>query len=131
MWIIFLSSIKTYRYETSTAVSIYTNIYQLALCLWTAPGTWPMSVADIRKELCESDTGNFSNAQLAEESTRILKLFRVLNLGTEERPTKRRKTLPDTSDINRTIYERLMMVLNGSSQDSPVFNLSNLHNIME
>ncbi|CAN9100906.1 unnamed protein product [Alternaria alternata] len=104
---------------------------QLALCLWTAPGTWPMSVADIRKELCESDTGNFSNAQLAEESTRILKLFRVLNLGTEERPTKRRKTLPDTSDINRTIYERLMMVLNGSSQDSPVFNLSNLHNIME
>jgi serine/threonine-protein kinase ATR len=90
-----------------------------------------MHVADIRKELCESDTGSFSNAQLTDESTQILKAFRVLNLGSEERPTKRRKTLPDTSDINRTTYERLMMVLNDSTYDSPILNLSNLHNIME
>jgi serine/threonine-protein kinase ATR len=90
-----------------------------------------MHVADIRKELCESDTGSFSNAQLTDESTQILKVFRELNLGGEERPTKRRKTLPDTSDINRTTYERLMMVLNDSTYDSPILNLSNLHNIME
>ncbi|KAG9191621.1 serine/threonine-protein kinase ATR [Alternaria panax] len=104
---------------------------QLALCLWTAPGTWPMHVADIRKDLCESDTGSFSKAQLTEDATQILNVFRVLNLGSEERPTKRRKTLPETSDINHTTYERLVMLLNGNTHDSPVLNLSGLHNIME
>jgi serine/threonine-protein kinase ATR len=90
-----------------------------------------MHIADIRKELCESDAGNFSTPQLTEESKQILKAFRVLNLGSEERPTKRQKTLPDTSDINHTTYERLMVVLNGSTYDSPILNLSNLHSIME
>jgi serine/threonine-protein kinase ATR len=90
-----------------------------------------MHIADIRKELCEGATDSFSDARLSEESTPTMKAFRALNLGNEERPAKRRKTLPDTSDINHTTYERLIMALNGSSHDSPILNLSNLHNIIE
>jgi serine/threonine-protein kinase ATR len=90
-----------------------------------------MHIADIRRELCESATDSFSNAQVSEASTPVLKAFRVLNSENEERPAKRRKTLPDTSDINHTTYERLVMALNGSTHDSPILNLSNLHNIME
>ncbi|KAF1947946.1 hypothetical protein EJ02DRAFT_429695 [Clathrospora elynae] len=105
---------------------------QLALCLWTAPGIWPMEVADIRKELCESESESFSDAQLAAESISIIKTFRALNLGDEDRPAKRRKTLPDsTEDLNESAYEQLVMVLNGSTQDSPVLNLANLHNIVQ
>ncbi|KAI4673661.1 uncharacterized protein J4E88_008717 [Alternaria novae-zelandiae] len=104
---------------------------QLSLCLWTAPGIWPIHIADIRRELCEGDTGSFSDAQLSEQSTPILKSFRMLNLGNEERPAKRRKKLLHTPDINHTTYERLVMILNGSTHDSPVPNLTNLHNIIE
>ena len=55
----------------------------------------------------------------------------MLNLGNEERPAKRRKKLLDTPDINHITYERLVMILNGSNHDSPVLNLTNLHNIIE
>ncbi|KAL6169979.1 serine/threonine-protein kinase M1 [Exserohilum turcicum] len=105
---------------------------QLALCLWTSPGAWPLHVADLRKELCENETGSFSDAQLSEESASTVKAFRALNLGEESRPAKRRKKLPDsTEDINQSTYEQLVMTLNGSTQDSPVLNLSNLHNIIQ
>jgi serine/threonine-protein kinase ATR len=90
-----------------------------------------MYIADLRRELCESESGSFSDAQLSRESMSIVKTFRVLNLGDEERPSKRQKTLPGSSkDINDSSYERLVMALNGSTQDSPVLNLSNLHNII-
>ncbi|KNG49644.1 protein kinase rad3 [Stemphylium lycopersici] len=105
---------------------------QLALCLWTSPGSWPMHIADLRKELCENESGSFSDAQISEESASTVKTFRTLNLDVEDRPAKRRKTLPDSSDdTNKTMYERLAITLNGSTQDSPVLNLSNLHNIVQ
>lgn len=92
-----------------------------------------MEVADLRKELCTNPLGAFPNPQVLEEATEILKTFRSLNIGDEDdRPSKRRKTLPDSSeDINDSAYKQLMIVLNGSSQESPVFNLSNLHNIVQ
>jgi serine/threonine-protein kinase ATR len=91
-----------------------------------------MHIADLRKELCESESGSFSDAQLSEESMPFMQTFRMLNLGDEERPTKRRKTLPEpTEDVNESVYQRLVMTLNGSTQDSPVLNLSNLHNIIQ
>jgi serine/threonine-protein kinase ATR len=91
-----------------------------------------MHIADLRKELCESESGSFSDAQLTEESMPIMKTFRLLNLGDEERPVKRRKTLPEaTEDVNESVYQRLVMTLNGSTHDSPVLNLSNLHNIIQ
>jgi serine/threonine-protein kinase ATR len=91
-----------------------------------------MHVADLRKELCENESGGFSDLRLSEESGPVLKTFRALNLGDESRPAKRRKTLPDSAeDVNNSTYQRLVVVLNGSTEDSPVLNLSNLHNIIE
>lgn len=91
-----------------------------------------MHIVDLRKELCENESGSFSDAQISEESASIVKTFRTLNLDVEDRPAKRRKTLPDSSDnINQTIYEKLVITLNGSAQDLPVLNLSNLHNIVQ
>lgn len=126
------NSTKTCRYATGTELSFLANWIKLALCLWTSPGAWPLHVADLRKELCENETGSFSDAQLSEESASTVKAFRALNLGEESRPAKRRKKLPDsTEDINQSTYEQLVMTLNGSTQDSPVLNLSNLHNIIQ
>lgn len=91
-----------------------------------------MHIADLRKELCENESGSFLNAQISEESTSAVKAFRALNLGDEDRPAKRRKTLPESSEnINHSTYERLVLTLNGSTQDSPVFNLANLQNTIE
>jgi serine/threonine-protein kinase ATR len=91
-----------------------------------------MQVADLRKELCENESGSFSNAQLSEESVSAVKAFRALNLGDGDRPAKRRKKLPESSeDINRYTYEQLVMTLNGSTHDSPVLSLSNLQNIIQ
>ncbi|KAF1837293.1 protein kinase rad3 [Decorospora gaudefroyi] len=105
---------------------------QLALCLWTTPGVWSIQVTDLRKELCDSESGSFSDAQLSKESTSTVKKFRLSNLGDDERPSKRRKTLLDASeDINETTYEQLVMALNGSTQDSPVLNLSNIHHVIQ
>lgn len=50
----------------------------------------------------------------------------------EERPAKRRKTLHESSEhINASAYQQLTLLLNGSSHDSPILNLSNLHNIVQ
>jgi len=85
----------------------------------------------LRKELCENESASFSDIELSEQSTPLVKTFRSLNLSNEDRPAKRRKTSPDASeDINRSTYEQLVVLLNGSTQDSPVLNLSNLHNII-
>ena len=87
---------------------------------------------ELRKELCENESESFSDIELSEQSMPVVKTFRLLNLSNEERPAKRRKTLPNASeDINRSTYEQLVVSLNGSTQDSPVHNLSNLHNIIQ
>ncbi|KAF1842478.1 uncharacterized protein K460DRAFT_346363 [Cucurbitaria berberidis CBS 394.84] len=105
---------------------------QLALCLWTSPGPWPTEVADLRQEICSDESESFSSTQLVEQSMSVIKTFRELNMGDEDRPSKRRKTLPDSpEDAYGSTYEYLMMVLNGSTQASPVLNLSNLHNIVQ
>ncbi|USP73715.1 uncharacterized protein yc1106_00989 [Curvularia clavata] len=102
---------------------------QLALCLWTSPGTWSMHVADLRKELCENESGGFSDAQLREESTSSVKAFRALNLGDEDRPTKRQKTLPHEN--YDALYNRLIMIVNGSTPDSRVLNTTGLANTIQ
>lgn len=80
-------------------------------------------------------SGSFSNAQLVQESQSITKTFRAINVVDEDRPAKRRKTLPESAeiegkDVNEATYEQLVMKLNGSTQESPVLNLSALHNII-
>jgi serine/threonine-protein kinase ATR len=75
---------------------------------------------------------NFSDAQLAQESIGVTKLFRESNLADEERSAKRRKTLPSSSnDINADIYHDLLRIVNGSSHDVLVPDLSNLQNIVQ
>lgn len=91
-----------------------------------------MPVADLRKELCENESGGFLNAQLSEESTSSVKAFRALNLGDEDRPAKRQKTLPASpDDVNSTTYNRLIMILNGSTPDSPVLDTTDLSNTIQ
>lgn len=91
-----------------------------------------MYVADLRKELCENELGGFSNVQLCEESTSSVKAFRALNLGDGDRPAKRQKTLPGSpDDINPAVYNRLIMILNGSTTDSPVLDTTDLVNTIK
>lgn len=105
-----------------------TDKLQLALCLWTSPGDWPVEVTEMRNELCSDTSRNFSNIRLQDESMSAIKVFRDLNLVGEERPSKRQKTLPDTDlDISRASYKELVILVNGSSQDSAVLELTGLH----
>lgn len=91
-----------------------------------------MEIADLRKELCEHESGGFSNAQLSEESASSVKAFRALNLGDEDRPAKRQKTLAGPpKDINTDAYDRLVMILNGSTIDSPSHATDNVQNIIQ
>ncbi|KAF2791318.1 hypothetical protein K505DRAFT_376871 [Melanomma pulvis-pyrius CBS 109.77] len=101
---------------------------QLALCLWTSPGDWPVEVTEMRNELCSDTSRSFSDIHLQDESMSAIKVFRDLNLVGEERPFKRQKTLLDTDlDISRVSYKELVMLVNGSSQDSAVLELTGLH----
>jgi serine/threonine-protein kinase ATR len=86
----------------------------------------------MRKGLCTNTVGSFTDPQLLKESTTVVKTFRALNLSDDERPAKRRKTLPNSSeDVNESAYQNIVMLLNGSAQDSPVLSLANLHNIVQ
>jgi serine/threonine-protein kinase ATR len=88
-------------------------------------------VADIRIELRVNAATSFTNPQLLKDSAVLVKNFQTLTSNDNERPAKRRKTLPDASEDNsRLIYEQLVLSLNGSAQDSPVLNLANLHNVI-
>jgi serine/threonine-protein kinase ATR len=87
---------------------------------------------DIRKQLCSDTSEGFSAANLVKESIAITRIFRESNLDDEERSAKRRKTLPDSpDDINDGTYHKLLTVLNGSSHETSVLNLSDLHNIVQ
>lgn len=109
-----------------------TDEIKLALCLWTSPDMKSMQVANLRKELCENEFGSFSDAQLSEESMSAVKAFRALNLGDGDRPAKRRKKLPESSeDVNQDALRRIMMSLNGSIHDSPVLFLSNAQDLIQ
>ncbi|KAH7380651.1 protein kinase rad3 [Pyrenochaeta sp. MPI-SDFR-AT-0127] len=112
--------------------SLFYRDLQLALCLWTSPGDWPMDVASLREELCLNTSGCFSDPQILEESAQVMKTFQAINSGDMDRPVKRRKVLPGpVEDINSSTYEQLVIALNGSTQESPVLNLSGLHNTIQ
>lgn len=91
-------------------------------------------MAQTRRELCTDASKGFTDPQLLDDSAALLQTFRSLNSGdNDDRPAKRRKTLSESAsgNINRSMYEQLMVHLNGSFQDSPVLNLANLHNIIQ
>jgi serine/threonine-protein kinase ATR len=86
---------------------------------------------DIRKELCANVEASFTNPHLFIDLTSVVKTFQTLNMSIDERPTKRRKTLPESSeDTSTSIYEQLVVFMNGSIPESPVSNLANLHHII-
>lgn len=109
------------------------NWWQSALCLWTAPGLWPLSVADTRQQLCTNESEAFADPRLLEQAQSVLRSFRGLNLSEEDdRPAKRRKTLPDSENgVNLSAYEHLKSVLVGSDGESLTASLSNLHNTVQ
>jgi serine/threonine-protein kinase ATR len=106
------------------------NSCQSALCLWTSSNAWPAEVADVRRELCVDNPGAFSDLQIPEDASSVMKAFRALNLGEDgDRPPKRRKTLPESSEHNpRPCYKHLKEVLKTPSQESP--DLTGLHNVI-
>ncbi|KAF2712355.1 hypothetical protein K504DRAFT_372017 [Pleomassaria siparia CBS 279.74] len=99
---------------------------QLAFCLWTSPGDWSDEVTDLRSALCSDNTQMFSDSLLQEVSVSILRIFKETNTTDVERPTKRLKVLSDGTGA-LTTYNELLVVLNGSSQESPVLELTGLH----
>ncbi|KAF2473193.1 uncharacterized protein BDR25DRAFT_257421, partial [Lindgomyces ingoldianus] len=102
---------------------------QLALCLWTSPGEWPVEVDMLRNSLCSDATQIFSDGKLQHDSAMIIKTFKELNLADQGRPSKRQRIIADVNeDEPRAIYNNLIMLINGSAQDSAVFELANLHN---
>lgn len=104
---------------------------QLALCLWTAQGSWPETTESLREELCTNGAASFTSAQIAGDATKCVEVFQKMHLD-EIRPVKRRKTQHEASeDVNTSAYHELIMILNGSSHESPVPNLSNLHDIIQ
>jgi serine/threonine-protein kinase ATR len=106
---------------------------QAALCLWTSADAWPIAVASIRQELRLGTVTSFTEPHLRESSSSVLRIFRALNPGDDgDRPAKRRKTLPNTlEDVNKAAYQELRALLVGSSQESPVLNLADFHNIIQ
>ncbi|KAF2633644.1 hypothetical protein BU25DRAFT_381226 [Macroventuria anomochaeta] len=116
--------------ENTEVLSGLQKDLQLALCLWTSKAEWPESTESLREELCSNGAASFMSAQIAEDATKCIQVFQRTNL-VEDRPAKRRKTLHESSeDANTSAYHELTILLNGSSQDSPILNLSNLHNII-
>ncbi|KAH6616589.1 hypothetical protein C7974DRAFT_427548 [Boeremia exigua] len=104
---------------------------QLSLCLWTIEETWPENTRSLHEELCSNGAASFASAQIAEDATKCVQVFRNLNLD-EDRPAKRRKILHESSEsANTSTYRNLTMFLNGSSQDAPIFSLSKLHTIVQ
>lgn len=104
---------------------------QLGLCLWTSKGAWPEKVETLRAELCVHGAASFTSAKVAENATKCVEVFQKMHLD-EERPAKRRKISHDLSeDVNTSAYHKITMLLNGSSQDSPILNLSRLRDIVQ
>ncbi len=91
-----------------------------------------MEIADLRKSLCENESESFSDVHLLEKSVPVVRMFKELNLGDEARPAKRRrKAIDSAEDTDASMYAQLVTVLNGSTHESPVLNLANLHNILQ
>lgn len=126
------TSIARFCQSTELFSAVHKDL-QLALCLWTTPGTWPVKVADLRQDLCEKDSRSFAAAQIGDESQPVFRAFRTLNLVDDDRPAKRRKILPEGAedrDLNTMAYEQLVATLSGSIQEAPALDLSNLHHII-
>lgn len=101
------------------------------MCLWIPKGEWPEKTESLCEELCLNGTASFTSVQIAEDATKCVQVFQRMHLN-GDRPAKRRKTLHESSeDANTSAYHQLTILLNGSSQDSPILNLSNLNQIIE
>ncbi|KAF2678362.1 hypothetical protein K458DRAFT_348412 [Lentithecium fluviatile CBS 122367] len=124
-------SVASYCWDIAAFTSLHRDL-QLALCLWTPPGNWPAEVEELRAALCSDGSDAFWNDELNQTSCFFVRGFRRMNLVDEERPAKRRRTLPESpEEAHPSTYSQLVMVLNGGSPESPMLQLSNLHHIIE
>ncbi|KAL5418072.1 hypothetical protein PMIN06_006043 [Paraphaeosphaeria minitans] len=101
---------------------------KLAICLWTTPGDWPAEVQEFRA-LLSSETGRpFDDEELNDQSVHVINAFRTANKGDEQPPAKRRRTAPEPdSDAPVDVLNQLVLLLNGSSAESPVMDLKDFH----
>ncbi|KAH8732219.1 hypothetical protein GQ44DRAFT_602205 [Phaeosphaeriaceae sp. PMI808] len=125
------ASVAQFCHDTKKFSEFHRDL-QSALCLWTSEDSWPVEIADRRRELRTNASQCFTDPQVLEDATLVLKTFCASNLDTNDRPAKRRKTLPNShQDINISTYEHLAMFLNGNPKDSLVANLANIPSIVE
>ncbi|KAF2115782.1 hypothetical protein BDV96DRAFT_599348 [Lophiotrema nucula] len=104
---------------------------QFALCLWTSSSNWPAEINELRTELSSNGFEAFSDEQLKQDSKAIIKHLEGLALGSDERPTKRRKTDPNLDQLGgQDIYSRLLREITGNTENSPTIGLTDLHGSM-
>ncbi|KAF2178853.1 hypothetical protein K469DRAFT_598368 [Zopfia rhizophila CBS 207.26] len=112
-----------------TLLSNLVEDLQLALCLWTSPGDWPKEVNVLRNRLCSDASRGFSDGQLQLESASFIKTFRQLNITDRERPSKRQRlSMITDQDGPQILYHHFVRKVSSSTGDSPVPDLSGLHN---
>lgn len=97
------------------------------MCLWTTTGDWPGATQELRALLCSDTAQPFESDELNQVSIKVLKNFRARNEAQEEPPAKRRRTVPEREQDTSDIENHLVMMLNGSSSESPVLHLKDLH----
>ncbi|KAF2644722.1 hypothetical protein P280DRAFT_390394 [Massarina eburnea CBS 473.64] len=126
-------SVANFCQQVTNFTVLHENL-QLALCLWTSPGDWPSEVEEQRARLCVDASKKSSSEELNQDffSMSVVRTFRQMNIVEQEPPAKRRRTLPEVEENECfNMYEQLVMTLNGSTSESPVLNLSNLHQIVQ
>lgn len=86
---------------------------------------------DFRNYLIQNGVESFENARALDDASTVVQAFCALNMCDDDRPAKRRKTFPEPGKhVSDRFYERLVMKLNGSSQESPVYSLHNVQNVI-
>lgn len=122
-------SIADYCRDVSKFSILHRDL-QLALCLWTSPGDWPVEIEELRSHLCSKSEQFFVSDTLNEDPVSVLLIKRFCEINTEEpeHPAKRRKTLPDSGkNEGRSLYDDIVMSLNGSTSESLDLSLDRLN----
>ncbi|ORX98750.1 hypothetical protein BCR34DRAFT_142938 [Clohesyomyces aquaticus] len=115
--------------QDATWVSSLDENLQLALCLWTPFRDWPMNLLAVSNKIHNEGTAAFPLREMEDGAAIVVENFQSLDLVDNARPAKRRRITHGVEDERpRAIYNSIVMLINGSTQDSPDLELSNIHN---
>ena len=102
-------------------------IGQLALCLWTRLEEWPHEVESLREDLRLGDSQLFCDEALQGVAGPLIDHFKSANRQDGPKPPKRLKVLDEPpSNEQASVYRYLLAKINGSSENSPTREPSNM-----